>query len=213
MRDRNGNSLPGYGWIFPLGDGTINVGIGLLSTFRDFKSVNTTHLMNECAVDRARALGHLDPDGALGPATGGRLPMGGSIEPEGRADLDRRRRRRRVRSTRSTARASTTRTRPGAWPPSCSHEALATGDGLAAAALPAPARRRVRPLLQGRPAVRAAHRPPGADARAHPRRHAQSRTLMEWVLRIMANLLEPDELGPAEAVYKAVAALARAVPD
>ena len=37
VRDRNGNSLPGYGWIFPVGDGTINVGIGLLSTFRDWK--------------------------------------------------------------------------------------------------------------------------------------------------------------------------------
>ena len=36
-----------------------------------------------------------------------------------------------------------------------------------------------------------------------------SRTLMEWVLRIMANLLRPDELGPAEAVYRSVAALAR----
>ena len=32
----------------------------------------------------------------------------------------------------------------------------------------------------------------------------QSRTLMEWVLRIMANLLRPDELGPAEAAYKVV---------
>ena len=29
-----------------------------------------------------------------------------------------------------------------------------------------------------------------------------SRTLMEWVLRIMANLLRPDEIGPAEAAYK-----------
>ena len=41
----------------------------------------------------------------------------------------------------------------------------------------------------------------------------QSRTLMEWVLRIMANLLRPDELGPAEAAYRAVAALARVVPE
>ena len=31
-----------------------------------------------------------------------------------------------------------------------------------------------------------------------------SRTLMEWVLRIMANLLRPDEIGPAEAAYKVV---------
>ena len=37
----------------------------------------------------------------------------------------------------------------------------------------------------------------------------QSRTLMEWVLRIMANLLRPDELGPAEAAYKLVAGVGR----
>ena len=40
-----------------------------------------------------------------------------------------------------------------------------------------------------------------------------SRTLMEWVLAIMANLLRPDELGPAEAAYKAAAALAHLAPD
>ena len=41
----------------------------------------------------------------------------------------------------------------------------------------------------------------------------QSRPLMEWVLRIMANLLRPDEIGPAEAAYKAVAALVAVVPE
>jgi hypothetical protein len=41
----------------------------------------------------------------------------------------------------------------------------------------------------------------------------QSRTLMEWVLRIMANLLRPDEIGPAEAAYKIVEKLAAVVPD
>ena len=38
----------------------------------------------------------------------------------------------------------------------------------------------------------------------------RSRTLMEWILRIMSNMLRPDELGVAEAAYRAVAALARA---
>ena len=41
----------------------------------------------------------------------------------------------------------------------------------------------------------------------------QSRPLMEWVLRIMANLLRPDELGPAEAAYKMVAAMVAVVPE
>jgi hypothetical protein len=41
----------------------------------------------------------------------------------------------------------------------------------------------------------------------------QSRTLMEWVLRIMANLLRPDEIGPAEAAYKAASAIVRLAPN
>ena len=36
---------------------------------------------------------------------------------------------------------------------------------------------------------------------------------MGWVLRIMANLLRPDELGPAEAAYRAMAAMARLAPE
>jgi len=45
LRDRDHNHLPGYGLIFPVGDGTVNVGVGLLSTFQGWKHVNTTHLM------------------------------------------------------------------------------------------------------------------------------------------------------------------------
>src|SRR4029079_16444769 len=45
VRDKEGNVLPGYGWIFPVGDGRVNVGIGLLSTFNQWKAVNTSHLM------------------------------------------------------------------------------------------------------------------------------------------------------------------------
>jgi hypothetical protein len=41
--------------------------------------------------------------------------------------------------------------------------------------------------------------------------HSQS--LMEWVLRIMANLLRPDEIGPAEAAYRAVARIVDLVPE
>ena len=41
----------------------------------------------------------------------------------------------------------------------------------------------------------------------------RSRTLMEWVLRIMANLMRDDEPGAAEAVYKAAASIARVVPE
>ena len=40
-----------------------------------------------------------------------------------------------------------------------------------------------------------------------------SRTLMEWVLRIMANLLRPDEIGPAEAAYKAASKIVLLFPN
>ena len=34
---------------------------------------------------------------------------------------------------------------------------------------------------------------------------------MEWVLRIMANLLRDDEIGPAEAAYRSVARITQVV--
>jgi flavin-dependent dehydrogenase len=39
-----------------------------------------------------------------------------------------------------------------------------------------------------------------------------SRPVMELLLRIMGNYLRPDELGPAEAVYRTLTALARQLP-
>jgi len=40
-----------------------------------------------------------------------------------------------------------------------------------------------------------------------------SRSLMEWVLRIMANLLRPEELGPAEIAYRLVERLVAFAPE
>jgi hypothetical protein len=36
---------------------------------------------------------------------------------------------------------------------------------------------------------------------------------MSWILRIMANLLRPDETGPAEAAYRALAVIAGSRPE
>ena len=46
MRDANGNSVPGYGWIFPAGDGTVNIGVGALSTMKGFKGLNLNSLLD-----------------------------------------------------------------------------------------------------------------------------------------------------------------------
>ena len=60
----------------------VNIGVGLLSTFRDFKSVNTTHLLDAYAPPGRRALGdRRRPTRSAGP-TSGRIPMGGSVGPK-----------------------------------------------------------------------------------------------------------------------------------
>ena len=81
LRDRAGNHLPGYGWVFPVGDGTVNVGVGLLSTFAGWKEVNTTHLF-EAFCETAPARWGIAPDTACGPPTGGKLPTGLSVFPK-----------------------------------------------------------------------------------------------------------------------------------
>ena len=210
IRDKAGNVLPGYGWIFPVGDGRVNVGIGLLSTFNQWKAVNTSHLM-ETFVDYAPPSWGLSPSTACGPPTGGRLPMamsvgphagptylvigdaGGSINPfngEGIAYA-----------------YETGRMAAGAV-----DQALASGDGLALQTYPRQLQERYGLYFKvARAFVKIIGRP--ELMRVLVGTGMRSRTLMEWVLRIMANLLRPDELGPAEAAYRAVAALARLAPE
>ena len=45
LRDPHGTPVPGYGWIFPAGDGTVNIGVGALSTMKNFKKLNLNTLL------------------------------------------------------------------------------------------------------------------------------------------------------------------------
>ena len=45
LRDENGTAIPGYGWMFPAGDGTVNIGVGALSTMKGFKKLNLNTLL------------------------------------------------------------------------------------------------------------------------------------------------------------------------
>lgn len=80
IRDADGDVVPGYGWIFPLGDGRVNVGVGLLSTDKRWRGVNTSRLM-ETFVDFAPKSWGLTPKSCCGPPTGGKLPMGLAVLP------------------------------------------------------------------------------------------------------------------------------------
>lgn len=49
LKDADGKPIPGYGWIFPAGDGTVNVGVGALSTMKGFKRLNLNTLLDRYA--------------------------------------------------------------------------------------------------------------------------------------------------------------------
>ena len=46
LRDEHGVAVPGYGWMFPAGDGTVNIGVGALSTMKGFKRLNLSKLLD-----------------------------------------------------------------------------------------------------------------------------------------------------------------------
>jgi len=210
VKDRNGHPLPGYGWIFPVGDGTINIGVGLLSTFRDFKSVNTTHLLDAYAHQVADRWGIRPHEPTCRP-TSGRIPMGGSVGPK-------------AGPTYLVVGDAAGSVNPfngegidyayetGRMAAELLHEALTESDPAVLARYPKLLDAEYGQYFKvARLFARVIGRP--ALMRELTRVGMHSRTLMEWVLRIMANLLRPDEVGPAEAAYKAAAALARLAPD
>jgi len=80
LADRAGQALPGYGWVAPAGDGTLNIGVGLLSTARDFKGTNVAHLLDGFVTDIAERW-QIDPTATIGVTRVGRVPMGGSVQP------------------------------------------------------------------------------------------------------------------------------------
>lgn len=72
--------VPGYGWVFPVGDGTVNAGVGLLSTYGGWRSVNLHDLQNDF-------IAQLPPEWEVNAETvcskprAGRLFMGASVWP------------------------------------------------------------------------------------------------------------------------------------
>lgn len=76
----NSNLLPGYGWIFGVGDSTVNVGLGILNTSKAFQHVDYKDLL-------VRWLDHTPPQWGLReqnrtqPIQGAALPMGFNRKP------------------------------------------------------------------------------------------------------------------------------------
>lgn len=72
--------LPGYGWIFPVGDGILNVGAGLLNTTSHFKEIPVRRMLDEF-VRRFPEDWGLTEENEAGPVLSGPLPMGMNRRP------------------------------------------------------------------------------------------------------------------------------------
>jgi flavin-dependent dehydrogenase len=201
--------MPGYGWVFPLGDGTVNVGVGLLSTFKRWKHVNTTRMMADYAAT-APSYWELSEESKLTAPVGGKLTMSFSKGPLVGANW------------------ITIGDAAGAINPwngegisyayetgriAADHigEALGTGDfGLL---------RRYPQYLDdeyglyykmARIFVKLIGNPTVMRTLAHTGMH--NRSLMEWTLKVMANLLDEDDKHMGERTYDALAAIVRTLP-
>ncbi|MHB1088093.1 MAG: geranylgeranyl reductase family protein [Acidimicrobiales bacterium] len=210
IRDPKGDVVPGYGWIFPLGDGRVNVGVGLLSTGGAWKGVNTTKLQEYFVAQVADAWG-LNDESCCGPATGGRLPMGLAIGP-------------RIGANTMTIGDATGTVNPfngegiaygyesGRLAAGVIGEALVANDAQALSLYDerldaaygdyyTVARAFVRVISE--PKILAAC--VGLGLRIEP--------LMKELLAIMANLMSNDQRGPAEIGYRAMVRLASVIPE
>jgi geranylgeranyl reductase family protein len=209
MRDENGDNMPGYGWVFPLGDGTVNVGVGLLSTSKRWKGVNTTKMMADY-VRIAPEYWQLGPESKLTEPQGGKLTMSfskspltgpnwltigdaaGAINPWNGEGI-------------SYAYET------GAIAARVISEAIATSDPSRLAGYEQTLTTefglyykmaRVFVKLIANPSV----------MRTLAQVGIRNRPLMEWTLKVMSNLLDEDEKSTGERAYNFLAALVRPLP-
>ncbi|QKV76630.1 geranylgeranyl reductase family protein [Amycolatopsis sp. Hca4] len=83
---RNPKLLPGYGWAFPLGDGTVNVGLGMLSTSASFRNTDYRALLRQWLDGTPEEWGYRE-ENAIGRVGGAGLPMGFNRTPHYRDGL------------------------------------------------------------------------------------------------------------------------------
>lgn len=76
LRDEHGKVLSGYGWIFPLGTGEVNIGVGTLATSKRPADLAIKPLMSQYAELRRE---EFQLSGDLRMPTSALLPMGGAV--------------------------------------------------------------------------------------------------------------------------------------
>jgi geranylgeranyl reductase family protein len=76
LRGEEGELLSGYGWVFPLADGEVNLGVGTLATAKRPANISLRPLMEFYARSRAE---EWELQGDLRAPTSAMLPMGGAV--------------------------------------------------------------------------------------------------------------------------------------
>lgn len=72
---RDGKLLPGYGWVFGVGDGTSNVGLGILNSSKEFGKIDYKQVLREWTAGMPAEWG-FTPENQVGDIRGAALPMG-----------------------------------------------------------------------------------------------------------------------------------------
>jgi menaquinone-9 beta-reductase len=72
--------LPGYGWIFGVGDGTSNVGLGILNTSDAFGKTDYRAMLDRWLANLPEEWGFVE-ENSTGPTRGAALPMGFNRKP------------------------------------------------------------------------------------------------------------------------------------
>jgi geranylgeranyl reductase family protein len=209
LRDETGATMPGYGWVFPLGDGTVNVGVGLLSTFKRWKHVNTTRMMEDYARTAPRYWG-LSEQSKLTDPVGGKLTMSFSKSPLiGRNWVTIGDAAGAINPWNGEGISYAYET--GAMAAGFVGEAVASGDPSGLLGYPQRLEEefglyykmaRIFVKLIGNPSV--------MRSLAHIGIH--NRPLMEWTLKVMSNLLDEDEKDIGERAYNMLAAIVKPLP-
>ena len=80
LHRREDRLLPGYGWIFGMGDGTSNVGLGVLNTSDSFKELDWREVLKAWCASMPEDWGYT-PENMTGPIRGAALPMAFNRQP------------------------------------------------------------------------------------------------------------------------------------
>lgn len=83
LRDRHDGQerlLPGYGWVFGMGDGTSNVGLGVLNSSPAFKDLDWREVLRTWCAGMPAEWG-FTPENMTGPIRGSALPMAFNRKP------------------------------------------------------------------------------------------------------------------------------------